>query len=225
MKTSMAAAIGSLGASSLHAASANGKLRVLCVGVLGTIGETDRHNVGSHPEVEIAGLCDVDSNALAKAAAEHPLAFTCRDYREAFDKHDKEFDAVVVSTLDRTHAPIILMAMAHEKHVYGQKPLVQQLEEPVMIEHAVAARPHQATMLGNQRMTGQSRRLALEILKQNRLGRIRSIHAWTNSGSIGDPYFNRERLLRPTRTSRHIRIGTFGSVHVPRCHIAKRSFR
>jgi hypothetical protein len=47
--------------------------------------------VAGHPEVEIAGLCDVDSNYLAQAAAEHPQAFTCRDYREAFAKHADKF--------------------------------------------------------------------------------------------------------------------------------------
>jgi predicted dehydrogenase len=181
----------------LRAASPNGKLRVLCVGVVGTIGETDRHNIASHPEVEIAGLCDVDSNALAKAADEHPKAFTCRDYREAFAKHADAFDAVVVSTPDHSHAPILLTAMAHDKHVYGQKPLVHQLAEIVLVERALLAKPGLVTLLGNQRMANPSRRTALEILRQNRLGRIVALHAWTSAGSPGDPYFNTGKILRP----------------------------
>lgn len=194
--SSAAASLGLLGTSRVRAASPNGKLRVLSVGVVGTIGETDRHNVASHPDVEIAGLCDVDSNYLAKAAAEHPKAFTCRDYREAFDKHADKFDAVIVSTPDHSHAPILLTAMAHGKHVYGQKPLVHQLAELVMIERAIKAKPKLATLLGNQRMASVSRRLSLEILKQDRLGKILSIHAWTTSGSVGDGYFNTERVLK-----------------------------
>lgn len=200
LASSAAASLGLMASPRLKAASANGKLRVLCVGVVGTIGETDRHNVASHPEVEIAGLCDVDATYLAKAAAEHPKAFTCRDYREAFDKHAGGFDAVVVSTPDHTHAPILLTAMAHGKHVYGQKPLVHQLAELVMIERAIKAKPELATLLGNQRMAGQSRRLSLEILRQDQIGKVRSIHAWTTSGSVGDSYFNTERVLRPNPT-------------------------
>ncbi len=196
LASSAAATIGLLGASRVRAASPNGKLRVLCIGVVGTIGEADRHNIASHPEVEIAGLCDVDSNYLAKAAGEHPKAFTCRDYREAFDKHADKFDAVSVSTPDHSHAPILLTAMAHGKHVYGQKPLVQQLSELVMIEHAIKAKPELASLLGNQRMANVARRLALEILKQDRLGKILSIHAWTTSGALGDGYFNTERVLK-----------------------------
>jgi predicted dehydrogenase len=195
--SSAAATMGLLAAPRLKAASANGKLRVLCVGVVGTIGATDRQQVASHPEAEITGLCDVDANHLAKAASEHPKAFTCRDYREAFDKHSDDFDAVIVATPDHSHAPIILTAMAHGKHVYGQKPLVHQLAELVMIERALKAKPQLSTLLGNQRMAGQARRLALEILRQDRVGKVRAIHAWTTSGSPGDSYFNTERLLRP----------------------------
>jgi len=46
-------------------------LRVLSIGVIGTIGGADRRNVHGHPSAEIVGLCDVDSIALAKAAQDH----------------------------------------------------------------------------------------------------------------------------------------------------------
>ena len=70
LHTAAAAGLGFsvLGLPRARATSPNGKLRVLSIGVVGTIGGTDRHNVASHPEVEITGLCDVDSNYLAKAA-------------------------------------------------------------------------------------------------------------------------------------------------------------
>ena len=162
-----------------RAASPNGKLRVLSIGVVGTIGEADRHAVASHPEVEITGLCDVDSNYLAKAAKEHPNAFTCRDYREAFAKHADKFDAVIVSVPDHSHAPILLTAMAHDKHVYGQKPLVHQLAELVMVEQALKAKPTLVTQLGNQRMANPGRRAAVEILRQGQLGKAIEAYTWT----------------------------------------------
>ena len=110
-------------------AAANSRVNVLSIGTVGTIGSTDRKQVARHPAVEITGLCDVDQTALDKSAERHPDAFVCRDYREAFDRYGDRFDAVIVSTPDHTHAPIMLTAMANGKHVYGQKPLVQQLEE------------------------------------------------------------------------------------------------
>ncbi len=176
--------------------SPNSKLRVLCIGVVGTIGKEDRKQVASHPAVEIAGLCDVDSNSLAEAAKQHPNAFTCRDYREAFAKFGDKFDAVTVSTPDHTHASIMLTAMANHKHVYGQKPLVHQLEELVMMEKAIAARPALVTQVGNQRMAFAGRRAAVEILRQGMLGKAVEAHVWV--GSPNDrAYFNLDRVVAP----------------------------
>ena len=178
-----------------RAASPNGKLRVLSVGVIGTQGEADRRAIAAHPDVEITGLCDVDSNSLAKAATDHPAAFTCRDYREAFARHGDKFDAVIVSVPDHSHAPILLTAMAHDKHVYGQKPLVHQLAELVMVEKALKAKPQLVTQLGNQRMAGAGRRAAVEILRQGQLGKAIEAYAWTGSPGA-DQYFNYDKVYK-----------------------------
>ena len=172
----------------------NSKLRVLSIGVLGTIGAVDRKQVVAHPAVEIAGLCDVDSNALAAAASDHPGAFTCRDYREAFAKYADQFDAVIVATPDHSHATIMLTALANHKHVYGQKPLVHQLEELSMMEKAIAARPNLVTQVGNQRMASAGRRAAVEILRRGMLGKAIEAHAWVNSPKDRD-YFNVDRAI------------------------------
>jgi predicted dehydrogenase len=174
--------------------SPNSKLRVLCVGVTGTIGAVDRRQVAAHPGAEIAGLCDVDADALAAAAKDHPQAFTCRDYREAFANHGDAFDAVIVATPDHTHAPIMISALAARKHVYGQKPLVHQLEELALMEKALAARPECVTQLGNQRMANAGRRAAVEILRRGMLGKAVEAHVWVNSPNERD-YFNLDRKL------------------------------
>jgi len=172
--------------------SPNSKLRVLSIGCVGSIGESDRRAVASHPGAEITGLCDIDSEAIEKASKEHPNAFTCKDYREAFSKYVDKFDAVIVSTPDHSHASILLTAMAHNKHVYGQKPLVHQLEELVMVEKAIAARPNLVTQLGNQRMAFAGRRAAVAILRSGVLGKAIEAHIWVSSPNNGG-YFNVDR--------------------------------
>ena len=201
LRSSAFAGIGvsTLGLSGLRAAPANSKLRVLSIGVIGTIGGTDRKQVASHPMAEITGLCDVDSNQLARAAKDHPKAFTCKDYREAFAKHADEFDAVIVSVPDHSHAPIMLTAMAHDKHVYGQKPLVHQLAEIRMMELAVAAKPDLVTQLGNQRMVKAGRRAAIELLRKGILGKAIESYNWTGSPNKG-MYFNYEKVLSAPKT-------------------------
>jgi predicted dehydrogenase len=190
------ASLASLGSSRGAAASPNGKLRVLSIGVVGAIGIADRLNVASHPAVEISGLCDVDANALAQAATDHPHAFTCRDYRDAFATHAGKFDAVIVAVPDHSHAPILLTALAHDKHVYGQKPLVHQLAELVMVEQALQAKPHLVTQLGNQRMAKPGRRAAVEILRHGQLGKAIEAYCWFNSPNVNE-YFNHQKILRP----------------------------
>lgn len=200
--SSAAAGLGfsALGMSRARAASPNGKLRVLSIGVIGTIGAADRKQVAAHPNAEIVGLCDVDSNYLAQAAKDHPNAFTCKDYREAFAQHADKFDAVIVSVPDHSHAPILLTAMVHDKHVYGQKPLVHQLAELVMVEQALKAKPQLVTQLGNQRMAHPGRRAAVEILRKGMLGKAIESFAWTSSPNAGGPYFNYSKVLKEVLT-------------------------
>ena len=79
------------------------------------MGGADLKSIASHPDVVVVGLCDVDSNAIAKASANHPNAKTYKDYRVMLKEMADEIDAVVVSTPDHTHAPASIMAMEMNK--------------------------------------------------------------------------------------------------------------
>src|SRR6478735_7169441 len=81
----------------------NGKLQIYHVGVGGSVAPTDRKALKAHPQVAFTGLCDVDSNALGAISKEFPEAFTCRDFREGFEKHSDKFDAVLCCTPDHNH--------------------------------------------------------------------------------------------------------------------------
>lgn len=175
----------------------NDKLNVLSIGVVGTIGATDRKAVASHPRVQIVGLCDVDSNQLETAQTAHPDAFRCTDYREAFDKYGDKFDAVIVATPDHTHCAIDTLALSKGKHVYGQKPLVQQLEEVAILRDAVQANPALSTQMGNQRMQSPGRRAAVHILKSGTLGKCQEIFVSTGSGMVGGGRYFNNREVNP----------------------------
>ncbi|MFZ4575035.1 MAG: Gfo/Idh/MocA family protein [Phycisphaerales bacterium] len=176
------------------------KLRVLSIGVIGTIGGTDRKKISEHALVEMVGLCDIDSNALAEAAKDHPGAFTCEDYREAFDKHGEKFDGVIVATPDHSHCAIMTMALSRGKHVYGQKPLVQQLEELDVLGRAAKARPKLVTQTGAQRIEHAPRRAAVDILKSGGLGRVVEVHVAFGGGALaGGHYFADGKLGEPVQ--------------------------
>lgn len=193
-----AAGVAIFGMPSLASVLTDTKLRVLSIGVIGTIGGTDRKNINAHPLAEIVGLCDVDSNSLAQAALDHPHAFTCADYREAFDKYSEMFDAVIVATPDHSHCSIMTLALSLGKHVYGQKPLVHQLEELDILSQAIQARPDLVTQTGAQRIQSEARRAAVDILKGGGLGRVIEMHVAFGGGALaGGHYFADGQLGDP----------------------------
>jgi predicted dehydrogenase len=121
--------------------------------------------------VEWAGFCDVDRRELDTIKKQQPDAWLLSDYREAFANRVNDFDAVLVDIPDFHHAPAMLTALKHNKHVYGQKPLVHQLSELRMMRDALAARPKLVTQMGNQRACNRGRMISVEILRKGQLGR------------------------------------------------------
>jgi len=168
----------------LAASNKNSRLRVFQIGV-GGIGAMQRRGLEGHAGVEWAGFCDVDRHALDRMEKKFPDAFLTADYREAFADRVDEFDAVIVDTPDFHHAPMMVRALKHGKHVYGQKPLVHQLDEIRMIREILAMRPGLYTQMGNQRACNRGRMQAVELLKSNRLGRPVEAHIWTGAVKRG----------------------------------------
>ncbi len=162
----------------------NSKLRIFQIGV-GGIGGLQRGGLKGHPQVEWAGFCDVDRRETDRIKKEHPDAWTMSDYREAFATRAGDFDAVIVDVPDFHHATAITTALKHNKHIYGQKPLVHQLAELKMIRDGLKARPSLVTQMGNQRACNRGRMVAVEILRKNQLGRPVSAYVWTGGVSRG----------------------------------------
>src|ERR1043165_2044346 len=75
-----------------------------------------------HPDENVVVICDVDQRALDSAAQRYSKAQKVTDLRRVFD-HANDFDAVVVSTAEHTHAFATYLALTHGKHVYCEKPL------------------------------------------------------------------------------------------------------
>ncbi len=162
----------------------NSKLRLFQIGV-GGIGGLEYGKLKDHLRVEYAGFCDVDSRELDRIRQAQPKAWVVKDYREAFASRLGDFDAVIVETPDFNHAAMMITALAHHKHVYGQKPLVQQLDELRLVREALKARPKAVTQMGNQRACNTGRMQAVEILKNNQLGRPVEAWVWTGGVSRG----------------------------------------
>ncbi|MCP5537488.1 MAG: Gfo/Idh/MocA family oxidoreductase [Akkermansiaceae bacterium] len=158
----------------------NSKLRILQVGVGGMMGGVDRQGLIGHPKVEFAGLCDINKNNLDAVSRQIPKAKTYSDCRDAYEKDLDDYDAVLICTPDHAHALFALHALANDKHLFLQKPVVHQLEEVGMLKKALAAKPGLVTQMGNQRSAHTGRNQAIAILKSGTLGKVKSAWAWIN---------------------------------------------
>src|SRR5437868_11506826 len=90
----------------LRGQNLNDKLNIAVIGTGGRGGS----NLASVSSQNIVALCDVNANNLNAAAAKHPNAKKFADFRKVFE-HAKEFDAVVVSTCEHTHAFATMLAL------------------------------------------------------------------------------------------------------------------
>ena len=112
----------------------------------------------------------------AAAAELHPRARRFVDFRELYD-HAGEFDAVVVSTCEHTHAFATLPALQLGKHVYCEKPLTHSVWEARVIREA-AARAKVATQMGTQIHAGDNYRRVVELIQTGAIGPVREVHVW-----------------------------------------------
>jgi predicted dehydrogenase len=171
--SAMAASVLVSGVAPLRA-QARDKLRIAVIGCGGR-GAENLHSVSSE---EIVALCDVDRRTLNKVAAQFPKARTEVDYRRLYDRAS-EFDAVVVSTAEHTHAFATLPALQLKKHVYCEKPLTYNVQEARIIREAAAA-AGVATQMGTQIHAGDNYRRVVELVQGNTVGPIRECHVWVS---------------------------------------------
>lgn len=132
---------------------------------------------GGIPAENITVLCDVNQAAVEAAARRFPKAKTYADFRRVFD-HPNDFDAVMVSTCEHTHAAATYLALTHGKHVYCEKPLTHDIWEARLIRETAAKYPKLATQMGNQGHASASRRQVKELILAGAIGPVREVHVW-----------------------------------------------
>jgi predicted dehydrogenase len=161
-------------------AGANGKIYVVGIGIGGK-GSSDIDQAASVKDVEIVGLCDVDSEYLASKAKKWPKAKTFSDYRKLFDDSElmKTADAFTVSTPDHNHTTPSILAIRNKKHVYCQKPLTHDVFEAHLMR-TEAKKYGVCTQMGNQGSAENGLRRAVELVQAGVLGDVKEVHVWTN---------------------------------------------
>ncbi len=150
-------------------------LRVAFIGVGGR-GGANLGAVSKQPDVQVVGLCDVNGRNLANAQKNHPDAKAFRDFREMYAQL-KDYDAVVVSSTEHTHAYATLPALQAGKHVYCEKPLTQNVAEARLITEA-AAKAGVVTQMGTQIHAEPNYHRVVELIQSGAIGNVTEAHVW-----------------------------------------------
>jgi predicted dehydrogenase len=172
---------------SLAGASPNDRVNVAFIG-LGAQGSGRLQSFLRHPDVNVAGLCDVDQGHLDRAVeavrrqrgASPPAA---KDFRRLLER--KDVDAVMIATPDHWHTIPAVQACRAGKDVFVEKPLSRTIPEGRAI--MLAARQHERiTQLGNHIHNDLPNfRRVVEVVKSGMLGDIRRVYCWIRSTDKG----------------------------------------
>lgn len=157
----------------LRGQNLNGKLNIAVIGVGGR-GASNLGDVGRSEN--IVALCDVSEAALDAAQKKFPQARRFTDFRKLYEI-ERQFDAVVVSTCEHTHAFATLPALKLRKHVYCEKPLTYNIWEARVIREA-AASAKVATQMGTQIHAGDNYRRVVELVQSGAVGPVEEVHVW-----------------------------------------------
>ena len=140
-------------------------------------------------KVKFVSFCDVDERRVRssynrpdidgefKSTIESIPKY--KDFREVYDTHLKDIDAIMVATPDHTHATIALPFMRAKKHAYVEKPLTHNIAEARLMTE-VASELNLVTQMGNQGASSDGSRQAKEWIQAGTIGDVTHVDCWTN---------------------------------------------
>lgn len=157
--------------------AANDQINLACIG-LGIQGFNDVNAALENPGIKMVAACDLYDGRLERAKEVYgDDLFTTRDYREILSR--KDIDAVIVATSDHWHDTITIAALDAGKHVYCEKPLVQQLDEGKAVLEAEKRNPG-ILIVGSQGVSSILTEKAREVYQSGELGDLVMIETFND---------------------------------------------
>ena len=138
---------------------------------------------------DIVAVCDVDKNVRDQAQAAFgstPRSF--EDYPELLARPD--VDVVLIGTPDHWHVKMAIDACRAGKDVYVEKPLTLTVDEGRLLTR-VAQETKRVVQVGSWQRSDQRFRLAIEMVRQGRIGKLEHVDVVLGKNEVGGPFMRR----------------------------------
>jgi predicted dehydrogenase len=160
----------------------NDQLRIALVGCGGQ-GTYDAKNAAN--SARIVAVCDVDAQRVERARQTFPGADGYSDFRKVMER--KDVDAVICGTVDHWHTLVSMAAMRAGKDVYCEKPLTPTIDEGKRIVET-QRQTGRILQTGTQQRSSAHFRLAVDLIRNGRVGKVQRAQVWLPAGLRGGPF-------------------------------------
>jgi len=132
------------------------------------------------PDVQFVAICDAQAERaeiirrMANRQYNNEDCSAHRDMDAILQRAD--IDAVLIATGDRWHAPASIRAARAGKDIFCEKPCTMSIDESRELEEAVT-RNQRIFQAGTQRRNVDNFRLACNLAREGKLGKLQALHA------------------------------------------------
>jgi predicted dehydrogenase len=163
----------------------------------------------------VVAVCDVDAKRAEEASQQFGGAKVYRDFRRVLERND--LHAIINGTPDHWHTLISLAAMKAGKDVYSEKPLTLTIDEGKRLV-AATKKTKRILQTGSQQRSDAKFRLACELVRNGRIGKLKHITVVLPAGLRDGPF--RKAPVPPGLDWDFWQGQTPGIDYVPeRCHL------
>lgn len=165
------------------------RIIVGCVGT-GPQGTAVMQNFMGQADCRVVAICDLKApvreatKKLVDGAYKNNDCATYTDFRELIAR--KDIDVVTVATCDHWHVLVGLEAARAGKDIYVEKPMGLSLAEDQALRQACHAYGTRF-QFGTQQRSSRDFRFACELVRNGRIGKLKTINVWSPGSTGGGP--------------------------------------
>ena len=159
------------------------------VGLIGCGGQGTGDAGNASGYGDIVAVCDVDDSHATRAArrfsqdGKSPAKYN--DFRKLLERNDVHI--IVQGTPDHWHTLVNVAAAKAKKDIYGEKPLTLTIDEG---KHVIKAVRDNKVIFqtGTQQRSSNNFRLACELVRNDRIGKLKEVHVFVPAGIRGNHF-------------------------------------